>query len=165
MGDRLGTPGVVGFLFWVFKPHRIIFLYLHILEPPKASVIEKVKPHRARILFWNWVKTCPKRFALPSFVYLIPIYGSSGTCLQKNEQNRSKIDDFVTQKYSVVEKIKPRRARITFVNDNFSNNHCSKQNPHTCIGHSNCSPNCVYCIFGIWNCLRNINKNCKTSLF
>ena len=30
----------------------------------------KVKPHRARILFWKSVKTCPKWFAVPDFFIL-----------------------------------------------------------------------------------------------
>ena len=34
------------------------------------KVIEKVKPHRARILFWKLVKTCPKWFAVPDFFIL-----------------------------------------------------------------------------------------------
>ena len=37
-----------------------------------GSVIEKVKPHRARILFWKLVKTCPKWFAVPDFFVLAP---------------------------------------------------------------------------------------------
>ena len=36
------------------------------------SVIEKVKPHRARILFWKLVKTCRKGFAVPDFFILSP---------------------------------------------------------------------------------------------
>ena len=38
----------------------------------QSSVIEKVKPQRARILFRKLVKTCPKWFALPNFFVLSP---------------------------------------------------------------------------------------------
>ena len=44
-----------------------IGLKLMIWWPKQSSVIEKVKPHRARILFIKSVKTCPKWFALPNF--------------------------------------------------------------------------------------------------
>ena len=40
------------------------------LVKKQSSVIEKVKPHRARILFWKSVKTCPKWFAVPDFFIL-----------------------------------------------------------------------------------------------
>ena len=49
-----------------------IGLKLMILGPKQSSVIGKVKPHRARILFRKWVKTCPKWFALPIFFVLCP---------------------------------------------------------------------------------------------
>ena len=39
----------------------------------QGSVIGKVKPHRARILFRKSVKTCPKWLALPNFFVLSPI--------------------------------------------------------------------------------------------
>ena len=40
--------------------------------PKQSSVFKKVKPHRARILFWKSVNTCPKWFALPIFSTLSP---------------------------------------------------------------------------------------------
>ena len=43
------------------------------LVAKKSSVIEKVKPHRARILFRKLVETCPKWFAVPDFFVLSPI--------------------------------------------------------------------------------------------
>ena len=50
-----------------------IGLKLMIWWPKQSSVIEKVKAHRARILFWKSVKTCPRRFAVPDFFALSPI--------------------------------------------------------------------------------------------
>ena len=50
-----------------------IGLKLMIWWPKQCSVIEKVKPHRARILFRKLVKTCPKWSALPNFFVLYPI--------------------------------------------------------------------------------------------
>ena len=47
-------------------------LKLTIWWPKQSSVIEKVKPHRARILFWKLVKTCPKWIAVPDFFVLAP---------------------------------------------------------------------------------------------
>ena len=49
-----------------------IGLKLMIWWPKQSSVIEKVKPHRARILFRKLVKTCPKWFALPNSFVLFP---------------------------------------------------------------------------------------------
>ena len=56
-------------------PHKKgqIGLKLMIWWPKQSSVIEKVKPHRARILFRKSVKTCPKWFALPNCFVLSPI--------------------------------------------------------------------------------------------
>ena len=48
-------------------------LKLTIWRPKPISVIEKVKPHRARILFWKSVIPCPKWFAMPDFFVLAPI--------------------------------------------------------------------------------------------
>ena len=45
---------------------------LTICWPKQSSMFEKVKPHRARILFWKSVKTCPKWFAMPNFFILSP---------------------------------------------------------------------------------------------
>ena len=50
-----------------------IGLKLMIWWPKQSSVIEKIKPHRARILFRKSVKTCPKWFALPNSFILSPI--------------------------------------------------------------------------------------------
>ena len=99
------------------------------------------------------------------FFYFIPNYDSSGACPQKMSHFGLKLTIWWPKLSSVIEKVKPHRARILFVNDNFSNNHCSKHTPYTCKGHSNSSPACVYCIFGIWNCLGNINTRCKISLY
>ena len=49
-----------------------IGLKLMIWWPKQGSVIEKVKPHRARILFRKSVKTCPQWFTLPNFFVLSP---------------------------------------------------------------------------------------------
>ena len=46
---------------------------LTIWWPKQGSVFEKVKPHRARIIFWKSVKTCPKWLAPPNFFILSPI--------------------------------------------------------------------------------------------
>ena len=40
--------------------------------PKQSSVIEKVKPHRARILFLKIGKNVSKMFALPNFFVLSP---------------------------------------------------------------------------------------------
>ena len=49
--------------------------YLHILEPQKTSVIEKVKAHWVRILFWKLLKTCPKWFAeSASFIFYYQLW-------------------------------------------------------------------------------------------
>ena len=50
-----------------------IGLKLMIWWPKQCSVIEKVKPNRARILFRKSVKKCPKWFALPNCFVLSPI--------------------------------------------------------------------------------------------
>ena len=50
-----------------------IGLKLMIWWSKQGSVIEKVKPHRARTLFRKLVKKCPKWFALPNFLILYPI--------------------------------------------------------------------------------------------
>ena len=76
------------------------------------SVIEKVKPHRARILFWKSIKTCLKWFALPNS--FIPHYGASGACPQKMSQIGLKLTVWWQKQYSVIEKVKPHRARILF---------------------------------------------------
>ena len=58
------------------------------LVTKKSSVIEKVKPHRARILFWKSVKTCPKWFAAPDFFVLYQTVAQveHGACPQKMSQ-------------------------------------------------------------------------------
>ena len=58
-------------------------------------MIEKVKPHRARILFWKSVKTCQKWFAVPDFFVLYQTMAQVEHA-HKNEPNRTKIDDLVT---------------------------------------------------------------------
>ena len=70
---------------------------LMISWPKQSSVIEKNKPHRARILFFRkLVKTCPKWFALPYFL-LYPQLWLKWSMHTKNEPNRTKIDDLVTK--------------------------------------------------------------------
>ena len=80
----------------------------------QGSVIEKVKPHRARILFRKSVKTCPKWFALTNFFCFIRNYGSSGACPQKMSQIGLKLMIWWPKQSLVVEKVKPHRARILF---------------------------------------------------
>ena len=140
-------------------------LKLTIWWPKQSSVIEKVKPHRARILFLEIGENLSKMVRCARFFCFSPNYGSSGACPQKMSHFGLKLTIWWPKQSSVIEKVKPHRARILFVNDNFSNNHCSKHTPYTCKGHSNSSPACVYCIFDIWNCLGNINTNCKISLY
>ena len=89
-------------------------LKLTIWWPKQSSVIEKVKPHRARILFWKSVKTCPKWFAVPDFFVLAPNYGSSGACPQKMSHFGLKLTIWWPKQSSVIEKVKPHRARILF---------------------------------------------------
>ena len=71
-------------------------LKLTIWWPKQSSVIEKVKPHRARILFWKLVKTCPKWFAVPDFFVLAPTMAQV-SMPTKNEPFRTKIDDLVAK--------------------------------------------------------------------
>ena len=71
-------------------------LKLTIWWPKQSSVIEKVKPHRARILFWKLVKTCTKWFAVPDFFVLAPTMDQLGHPT-KNEPIRTKIDDLVAK--------------------------------------------------------------------
>ena len=87
---------------------------LTIWWPKQSSVFEKVKPHRAQILFWKSVKTCPKWFALPNFFYFIRNYGSSGACPQKMSQIGRKLTIWLPKQSSVFGKFKPHRARILF---------------------------------------------------
>ena len=60
-----------------------IGLKLMIWWPKQSSVIEKVKPHRARILFRKSIKNVSKMVRSAQFFYFIPNYGSSGACTQK----------------------------------------------------------------------------------
>ena len=71
-------------------------LKLTIWWSKQSSVIEKVKPHRARILFWKSAITCPKWFAVPDFLFLAPIMAQVEHA-PKNEQDRTKIDGLVTK--------------------------------------------------------------------
>ena len=82
--------------------------------PKQSSVIEKVKPHRARIPFRKLVKTCSKWFALPHFFYFIPNYGSNGVCPQKMSQIGLKLTIWWPKQCSLFEKVQPDRARIPF---------------------------------------------------
>ena len=87
---------------------------LTICWPKQSSMFEKVKPHRARILFWKLVKTCPKWFAVPNFFDIIPNYSSSGACPQKMSQIRKKLTICWPKQSSMFEKVKPHRERILF---------------------------------------------------
>ena len=71
--------------------------YLHILEPQKTSVIEKVKAHWARILFWKLLKTYPKWFAESASLSFIPNYGKCVTFPQQMRPLGPKIYNFVTK--------------------------------------------------------------------
>ena len=79
----------------------------------KVRLSKKVKPHRARILFWKSLKTCPKWFAMPNFFDIIPNYGLSGICLQKWAKSDENWQRWLKQSL-VFEKVKPHRARILF---------------------------------------------------
>ena len=80
--------------------------------PKQNLMIENVKPHRARIFFWKLVKTCPKWYAEPNF--FVPNYGSSGASPQKRSQIGLKLTKWWPKQNSVIEKVKPHRARILF---------------------------------------------------
>ena len=79
------------------------------LVPKQSSVIEKVKPHRARILFWKFLSKmvrCARFFCFS--------YGSSGACPQKMSHFGLKLTIWWPKQSSVIEKVKPHRARILF---------------------------------------------------
>ena len=73
-----------------------IGLKLTISCPKQCSVIEKVKPHRARILFQKYLRTCPKWFAQSIFLFQ-PQLWLNWSLHTKNEHNWTKIDDLVTK--------------------------------------------------------------------
>ena len=87
---------------------------LTIWWPKQSSLFEKVKPHRARILFWKLVKKSAKMVRWAHFLYLVPNYGSSGACQQKMSQIGRKLPIWWPKQRSVFEKVKPHRARIFF---------------------------------------------------
>ena len=89
-------------------------LKLTIWWPKQSSVIEKVKPHRARILFWKSVKNLSKMVRCARFFCFIPNYGSSGACPQKMSLFGLKLTIWWPKQSSVIEKVKPHRARILF---------------------------------------------------
>ena len=64
--------------------------------PKQCSVIEKVKPHRARILFQKKLRTCPKWFAQSIFLSH-PQLLLNWSLHTTNEHNLTKIDDLVTK--------------------------------------------------------------------
>ena len=88
-------------------------LKLTIWWPKQSSVIEKVKPYRARILFLEIVENLSKMVRCARF-FFIPNYGSSGACLQKMSQFGLKLTIWWPKQSSVIEKVKPHRARILF---------------------------------------------------
>ena len=87
---------------------------LTIWWPKQSSVFEKIKPHRAQIIFGKLVKTCPKWLAPPNFFYFILNSGWSETCPQKMTQIKPKLTIFCIKQSSMFEKVKPHRARILF---------------------------------------------------
>ena len=87
---------------------------LTIWWPKQCSVFEKVKPHRARILFWKLVKTCPIRFALPNFFILSSTMAQVELAHKKWAKSDENWRFGYQNKSSVFEKIKPHRARILF---------------------------------------------------
>ena len=91
-----------------------IGLKLMIWWPKQSSVIEKVKPHRARILFRKSVKTCPKWFALTNFFVLSPTMAQVKHAHKKWSQIRLKLMIWWPKQGSVIEKVKPHRAWIFF---------------------------------------------------
>ena len=86
---------------------------LTIWWPKQSSVFEKVKPHRARILFWKLEKTCPKWFALPNFFILSPTMAQVELA-HKKSQIGQKLTIWWPKQSLVFEKVKPHRARILF---------------------------------------------------
>ena len=70
-----------------------IGLKLTISCPKQCSVIKKVKPHRARILFWKQLKSCPKWFAQSKFFFHHQLW-LKWSLHTKNDYNWTKIDDF-----------------------------------------------------------------------
>ena len=90
-----------------------IGLKLTIWWPKRSSVIEKVKPHRARILFENWLKRVQNGLLCPIF-FFYPQLWLMWSLLAANEPNWTKIDELVTKTISVIEKVKLRRARTLF---------------------------------------------------
>ena len=87
---------------------------LTICWPKQSSMFEKVKPHRARILFWKSVKTCPKWFALPNFFILSLTMAQVELAQKKMSQIRQKLKICWPKQCSMFEKVKPHRARILF---------------------------------------------------
>ena len=91
-----------------------IGLKLTIWWPKQSSVIEKVKPLRARIFFLNIGKNVSKKVRSAQFFSFIHNYGSCGACPQQMSQFGVKFTIWWPKQCSVIEKVKPHRARITF---------------------------------------------------
>ena len=87
-----------------------IWLKLTVWWPEQCSVIEKVKPHRARILFLEIGKTCPKWF-VQSILFYYQL-GLKWRLPTKLTQIPLKLTIWWPKHCSVIEKVHPRRARI-----------------------------------------------------
>ena len=90
-----------------------IGLKLTIWWQKQCSVFEKVQPHRARILFWKSVNTCPKCLAPPIFYVLSPTMAQVELA-HKKSQIGLKLTIWWLKQCSVIEKVQPHRARILF---------------------------------------------------
>ena len=86
---------------------------LTVWVPKQSSVFGKFKPHRARIFFWKSVKTCPKWFALPNFLFH-PQMWLKWSLPKKMSQIRQKLTIWWPKQSSAFEKVKPHRTRIIF---------------------------------------------------
>ena len=74
-----------------------IGLRLTIWCPKQCSVIEKVKPHRARILFLERGKILSKMVRSVQFFLFHPQLGLKWSLSTKNVHNLTKIDDLVSK--------------------------------------------------------------------
>ena len=91
-----------------------IEIKLTIWWPKQNSMIEKVKPHRARILFWKLEKSFPKWFALPYFFKFYPQLWLKWSLPKKMSQIGLKLTIWWPRQSSVIEKVKPHPAPILF---------------------------------------------------
>ena len=66
------------------------------VKKKQCSVIEKVKPDRARILFFEKIKTCPKWMVQTIFLFY-PQLGLKWSLPTKNELHWTEIDELLTK--------------------------------------------------------------------